>query len=173
APARGLCRDSEGARPEHVKYDLHGLGRTLAELALVVAAKLHGLMRTGGRSGRHGGTAERAVVQKHLHLDGGVASRIEDLPGSDLLDKRHLYSLGKTWVTASWAGTTLRRRYRQPLFHVAPARASRLRRPQCVPRRPRGPSRPMRPPPLGVESIRAAPTPGVESIRAAFPQENR
>src|SRR5699024_12813525 len=110
APARGLCRDSEGARPEHVKYDLHGLGRTLAELALVVAAKLHGLMRTGGRSGRHGGTAERAVVQKHLHLDGGVASRIEDLPGSDLLDKRHLCSLGEVRGFVCVAGAAMRAR---------------------------------------------------------------
>ena len=66
----------------------------LAEVALRVAvAQLDGLVLTGRRAGRDRGALQRAVVQRDLDLDGGVASRVQDLAGADLLDDRHVRSL--------------------------------------------------------------------------------
>jgi hypothetical protein len=44
-------------------------------------AKLHRLEPAGGRTGGHRGAADGAGVQRHVHLHGRVAARVEDLAG--------------------------------------------------------------------------------------------
>ena len=66
-----------------------GLLHALAEVALAAVAQLDRLEGAGGGAAGHGRAAERAVLEEHLHLDGGVAARIEDLAGADCSDDRH------------------------------------------------------------------------------------
>src|SRR5699024_3071781 len=94
-------------RRELIQHRVDGLGDALAQVAVATVAQLDGLVSTRRRARGHGRATERAVVQQHLHLDGGVASRIEDLPGSDLLDKRHVCSLGKFWCLPRGGGTVV------------------------------------------------------------------
>jgi hypothetical protein len=55
----------------------------------VAVAQLDRLVLAGGRAAGHGGTRHRAVVQRHLHLDRGIAPRVQDLASADLFDDRH------------------------------------------------------------------------------------
>ena len=62
----------------------------LAEVAALVAvAPLGGLEGPGRRAGRHGRPGEGAVVEPQLDLDGGVAARVQDLAGANLLNGGH------------------------------------------------------------------------------------
>ena len=57
----------------------------LAEIAgLVSVAQLAGLVNAGGRAGRHGRAAYDAVIERHLHLDRGVAAGVEDLSAENV-----------------------------------------------------------------------------------------
>ena len=60
-----------------------------AEARVVAVAQLERLVLAGRRAGRDGRTAERAVVERHIDLDGGIAARIEDLAGVDVFDQGH------------------------------------------------------------------------------------
>ena len=60
--------------PRQVSLDVtHGPQHALAHEAGAAIPQLHGLVLAGGRPGRHGGPAARAIGQRHLHLDGGIA----------------------------------------------------------------------------------------------------
>ena len=59
----------------------------LAAVARTVAvAQLDGLVRAGRGAGRHGGDAERAVLQPYLRFQRGVAAGIQDLAGVNVYD---------------------------------------------------------------------------------------
>mmetsp|Transcript_70221 Transcript_70221/g.146965 ORF Transcript_70221/g.146965 Transcript_70221/m.146965 type:complete len:494 (+) Transcript_70221:991-2472(+) len=61
----------------------HGLQDSLAQQsALVVVAQLQSLVDTGGGATGNSGTEERGLGAQ-VHLDSGIASRIENLPGGD------------------------------------------------------------------------------------------
>src|SRR5438876_1220204 len=71
----------------------HGAPHALAPVALTVAvAQLHGLALAGGGARRHRGPPPRPRLELDVHLDGGVAARVEDLPGVDVGDGRHVSS---------------------------------------------------------------------------------
>ena len=73
-----------------VEHREHGLLDTLAAVALLVAvAQLDRLERSGAGAAGDGRAGDRAVVERDLDLDGGVAARVEDLAGSDGVDARH------------------------------------------------------------------------------------
>ena len=74
---------------DRVDDAVDGLLHALAEVALAAVAQLHRLEGAGRGAAGHGRPAERSVVQQHLHLDGGVAARIEDFAGTDGRDDRH------------------------------------------------------------------------------------
>src|SRR5690625_1522811 len=65
-----------------------GLLHTLAEVAgLVAVAALDGLEGAGRGARGDLGTGEGAVVEEHLHLDGGVSAGVEDVAGVDGIDR--------------------------------------------------------------------------------------
>ncbi len=65
---------------DHLVHVLHGLLHALAQVtALVAVAEFERLVLTGRCAARHGGAAECARHGAHLHLDGRVTARIEDL----------------------------------------------------------------------------------------------
>ena len=69
---------------------LDGLEHALAKIALGVAVtQLDGLELAGGGAGGDYGAADGAVGQGDLHLDGGVAARIQDLATVDIDDLAH------------------------------------------------------------------------------------
>ena len=53
---------------------------TLAAVAVVAVAELDRLVGAGARAARDRGAPARAREQLDLHLDGGVAAGVEDLP---------------------------------------------------------------------------------------------
>ena len=63
-----------------------------AELKRVAIAQLKGLVGTARSTCRHRGTAKRPVVEDDLHLDRGLAARVENLPGVHIDDGAHLTS---------------------------------------------------------------------------------
>ena len=77
-------------RAQVVEHREHSLLDTLAAVAAGVAvATLGRLERAGGGTRGHARAGDRAVVQGHLDLDGGVAARVQDLAGADGLDAGH------------------------------------------------------------------------------------
>ncbi len=78
---------------------LDGLGDALAEVSgLVPVAKFDGLVDTRGCSGRHGGAAQCPVLEDDVHLDGGIAARIQDFAGFDVFDYAHvIFSFCVNW----------------------------------------------------------------------------
>ncbi len=63
---------------------LDGLGDALAEVDFfVIVAQLDGFVLAGAGAAGHAGPAQGPVLQHHVHLDGGVAAGIEDLPALD------------------------------------------------------------------------------------------
>jgi hypothetical protein len=82
----------------------HGLQHALAHVAALVAVALfHGLVDAGRRARGHRGAALRAVLQRDVDLDGGVAPAVEDLAGVDVDDGAHGRSLG---VRSRWTVST-------------------------------------------------------------------
>ncbi len=82
--------EADQGRSDLVQHAEDGLLDTLAAVALLVAVpQLDGLELAGAGAAGHGGAGDGAVVQRHLHLDSGVAARVEDLAGSDGVDARH------------------------------------------------------------------------------------
>ena len=79
----------------------HGVEHALAAEAVVAVAQLHGLELPGGRARRHDGAPGRARIQHHLHLDGGVAARVEHLTPDDVFDDAHRLLL-LLLVFSSW-----------------------------------------------------------------------
>ena len=76
-----------GNRGVHV---LNGTQDALAEVAVRLAVpKFDGLVDTGAGPGRDGGPAEDPLTGDDFHLDGGIASGIQDLPGVNVIDVLH------------------------------------------------------------------------------------
>jgi len=46
-------------------------------------------MLAGARSGRNRGAAQRAVGEKDVHFDGGIAARINNFAGDDISNSTH------------------------------------------------------------------------------------
>ncbi len=72
-----------------VEHRVDGLLDALAAVAVSAVTKLDGLVLTGGCAGGNGCTGQRPVVQCDLDLNRGVATGIEDLASSDLLNDGH------------------------------------------------------------------------------------
>src|SRR2546425_671534 len=65
----------------------HGFLNALAEVAIFHAvAEFHGFVFARARARGHGGAARGAAVQGHVHLDGGITARIENLARLDVLN---------------------------------------------------------------------------------------
>ena len=109
APSRGLVGRSVKGDQDLVDFDLafgvvaedrirdlvpHGVDGLADAHALVAVriavAQLDRLVGTRGSAGGHRRAAERAVLECHLHLDGGVAAAIEDLAGKQSGDRSHV-----------------------------------------------------------------------------------
>ena len=56
---------------------------------LVAVAQLPGLVDAGAGPAGDGGAAERAVVERDVDLDGGIAAAIENLAAVDINDHAH------------------------------------------------------------------------------------
>ena len=98
---------------------VHGLERLLHALAevarLVAVAQLDRLVRAGRGAGGNGGAAERAVLQRHIDLDGRIAAAVEDFAADDVDDGGHARLqvrrlLRRSSVAATKAATGLAQR---------------------------------------------------------------
>ena len=82
-------------------FAVHGVDGLLNALAapdvLVAVTQFDGLVRPGGGARGHGGAAERAVIQNHIHFDRRIAPAVEDLAGDDVGDVGHGSAL---WLKA-------------------------------------------------------------------------
>src|SRR5207244_2434081 len=91
--------EADDARPERLHHVVDGLRDALAAEALLVAVtELDGLVLARGGAARD----RRAAVPGgglDLHLDGGVATRIEDLAGDDSGDLAHALGLARVWAS--------------------------------------------------------------------------
>ena len=58
----------------------------LAAVAVAAVAQLDGLVLAGGGAARHGGPAAGARREHDVDLDGGVATRVEDLAAGNVDD---------------------------------------------------------------------------------------
>src|SRR5439155_13718329 len=73
-----------------IGHVLDGLLHPLAEVASLVAVpQLEGLVLAGRGARRNGGPPQRARLRVNLHLQGGIAARIEDLPRQHFDDLGH------------------------------------------------------------------------------------
>ncbi|MNI16248.1 hypothetical protein D3C73_695750 [compost metagenome] len=68
----------------------YGLQNALAQVtALVAIAQLERLTRASGSTGRRAGTADDAVVEKHVRFHGGIATGVENFTTFDVDDFSH------------------------------------------------------------------------------------
>jgi hypothetical protein len=89
---RHLVLDVEaGERVEDLAIDpVDRFPHALAAIAaLVPVAQLDRLMRAGRGARRHRGAPDRAALQRHIDLDGRVATAVEDLTGGNVDDGSH------------------------------------------------------------------------------------
>src|SRR6266699_1716987 len=75
--------------PSPPRWRYSGTRRLAAAARGVAVTQLHRLARAGRGARGDRRPAERAVVQDHVHLDRGVAPRVEDLARLQLLDSGH------------------------------------------------------------------------------------
>src|SRR6516164_3926688 len=81
---------AEERLPERRVDVLDGPQHALAAVALLVAvAQLDRLARAGGRARGYGCPPLHARVENHVHLDGGITARVEDLASADVSDAAH------------------------------------------------------------------------------------
>ena len=83
----GLEADEFGA--DGVEHRGDRVAHALAAVALAAVAQFDRLELPGGRAAGHRRPAQRAVVERDLDLDGGIAARVEDLARADGLDACH------------------------------------------------------------------------------------
>jgi len=78
-------------RGENLFVDVgDGLTDAFAEVtAFVAVAQLERLVFAGARAAGDGGAANGAVLEGHVSLDSGVATRVEDFAGEDAFDFCH------------------------------------------------------------------------------------
>lgn len=73
-----------------------GLDHALAQIAILIAVtQLNSLERASRSAGGNHRAAERAVVERHLDLDGGIAARIKHLATIDVQNLTHSAPLPK------------------------------------------------------------------------------
>ncbi len=89
---------ADDRRGDLVENGLHGLLDALAAVTGAAVAQLHRFVLAGRRTRRHRCPGERAVGQGHLDLDRRVATGVEDLAGSNLLDDGHWLLLVESCV---------------------------------------------------------------------------
>ena len=107
--AWSTSRCSEASKPDQRRADdvedrVDRLADALAAVAVTAVAQLDRLERAGRGAGGHRGAADRAVVEGHLDLDGGVAARVEDLAGSYGFDRCHVSRSRAVWVVGRGLG---------------------------------------------------------------------
>jgi hypothetical protein len=73
----------------------NGVFHPLPHPRFSAVAKLHSLVYTSGSPGRNCCTTKRPVSGADLHLQGGVAPRIQDLPSVNKIDVTHLCDIGE------------------------------------------------------------------------------
>ena len=81
--------DADDGVADLAVHVVDGPGDALAAVARVTVPELDGFVGARARPARDGGSAARARDELDLHLDGGVAAGVEDLPADDVLDKGH------------------------------------------------------------------------------------
>jgi len=86
-----VFRVHAGERVEDIAVDrLARLGHALAAVALRIAvALLDRLVLAGGGAGRHRGAAHGAALQRHVHLDRGIAPAVQNFARDDVDDGGH------------------------------------------------------------------------------------
>ena len=148
----GLAGSDHAGEPR-CQLPLHVLERRQHPVAAVApriaVAQLHRLVRAGGGAARHGGATERAVVERDVDLDRGVAARVQDLARPDVGDRgaRHPHPLARPGAHAGapssrageWRTTAGARRggSRVPGAEISRRRGGGLaRRPRADARRP-------------------------------------
>ena len=60
-----------------------------AESFLVAVAEFDGFVFAGAGAAGHGRTAGRAAFERHVHLNGGISARVEDLARLEVLNFCH------------------------------------------------------------------------------------
>ena len=68
----------------------NGGRHALAAIASTAVAQLDCFVLAGGRPGGHRGAAAGPAVEDDFHLDGGVATRVEDFTADDADDVAHV-----------------------------------------------------------------------------------
>ncbi len=82
--------ESFDRRADLVEYGVDGLQHAFAQVSVFVAVtKLVRLECTGRCAGRHCGTADRAIFEQDLDLNGRVPTRIQNLASAYSLDLSH------------------------------------------------------------------------------------
>ena len=76
-----------------------GIQHALAAVAVAAVSELDGFVFSGRRPRRHRRPPERSGVEEHLDLDGGVATRIEDLASGDAQDFAHVPNVSEGEAT--------------------------------------------------------------------------
>ena len=78
-------------RVENLRVDgVYCVTDTFSAVACAAVAQFDRLMRASRRTGRHRRTAERAVFQRYVDLDGRIAAAVENFAGGDVDDGGHL-----------------------------------------------------------------------------------
>src|SRR5690606_2677447 len=81
---------------------LHGLLHAPTQVAALVAVpQLHRLKGARGRARRHRSPADAAVHEVHFHLHGGIAPRVQDLPGVDGFNDGHAALPSACWMMSA------------------------------------------------------------------------
>ena len=107
---------------------LHGAQDALAAERLAAVAQLDGLVLAGRRAGRDRRAAERARLEAHVDLDGGVAAAVEDLAGVDVRDRAHArHRNGRPRVRRPSPSAERRGKLRTRRVTVSPRRCCRCR----------------------------------------------
>ncbi len=72
-----------------------GLGDAFAEVTLFVAvAELDGFVFAGAGAGGNGGAADGAAREDDVHFNGGIAARVENLAGLNVVNRAHSVPIG-------------------------------------------------------------------------------
>ena len=98
-----------GARERLEKQAIDRFDRLLHALAvipaLVAVAQFDSFMRAGAGARRHRGAAEGAVLKGHVHLDGRIASTVENFAGGDVDNRAHAGD-PLSRISYAWRGDT-------------------------------------------------------------------
>ena len=88
------CIEADDLFGENVVDVLDCLQDSFAKIAgLVAVTQLDGLILPRGCTARHGGTSDRAILQRHIDFNSWIAARIKDFPRPHIGNRRSHESL--------------------------------------------------------------------------------